>query len=425
MTNIGKGGYLILQCFLMLVSPLSSLVVALIFHRNWISHLFMLIFVAYFGSRFYLGNDATNHYLDMMIWYRGHSLDEILKNRVVFLESREPYSIILKYIVSHITTSPQFFGAVIAVVYAIIVMFTCFQLRKFAIDPETGDRHHSMVAMMIFLTTMTIVQFFWYQSVRYWPGVFFFTGFYLHYVRTRKPWSLIVACMCPIFHFSLFVLPFALLLHALFGKMGYWAYLAFFMISWLFRSIGFDVVPYIQTVIPNFATPEGIADGAEFREYLINYMAEIRSERNIVYTYRTTLHLFFGTALYFIGSICKLKYSRYTKTFFLLAVVLMSISNIEFADNTFYDRFSKTSALFLWISLTTLAYDNVSFCKRKALTMIFILLPVLFFTLATQLTEVRRTFFVAELWFGNFFTDYWGGLDEVRLKFSWLALFLL
>ncbi len=414
-----------LQCILMLVSPLTSLIVALIFHRNWISHLFMLIFVAYFGSRFWLGNDATNHYLDMMIWYRGHSIEEILDNRVVFLESREPYSMLLKYVIGRVNTSPKFFGAVIALIYAVLVMFTCFQLRKYAIDPENGERHNSSVAMTIFLIAMTIVQFFWYQSVRYWPGVFFFIGFYLYYERTRKAWALLVACLCPLFHFSLFVLPFAVLLHALFGKMGNWAYFLFFLISWGFRASGFDIVPYVQTVIPNFATPEGIADGAEFREYLINFMAESRKEGNIVYTYRTTFYLVFGTALYFVGYICRLKYSRYTKHIFLLAVVLMSISNIEFADNTFYERFSKVAVVILWISLTTLAYDNQSFCKRKALTLLFILTPVLLFAIITQLVEMRRSLFVSELWFGNFFTDYWGGLDEIRLRNSWLALFLL
>ena len=71
----GKTKYFAIQSILSIVSPLASMCLSVRYYRNPLSWLFMVIFAYYFGSRLYMGVDATQHYGEMMDFYYGVSFD--------------------------------------------------------------------------------------------------------------------------------------------------------------------------------------------------------------------------------------------------------------------------------------------------------------------------------------------------------------
>ena len=97
-----KGRYFLLQSLVMLVSPITSFLIALRFYKSTVSQIFMLVFAFYFGMHFYLAWDISKHYVNMRMFYCDKSLTEILNNPFAISDGLDFYHVALKYIISRL-----------------------------------------------------------------------------------------------------------------------------------------------------------------------------------------------------------------------------------------------------------------------------------------------------------------------------------
>ena len=168
-----KGRYVIIQALLMLLSPITSFLVAIRFYKSTISQIFMLVFVFYFGMLMGFGNDLSNHYNHMQLYFTGKSIGEILKNPMIYSIGHDYYHVLIKIIISRFTSSPAIFSGVIATVYAF--MFLLF-FREFS---RFYKNFMPVSCGLILLAMIMVAQFYLYQGVRFWTGAFFFAAFFI------------------------------------------------------------------------------------------------------------------------------------------------------------------------------------------------------------------------------------------------------
>ena len=405
-----------MQTLLMLVSPVSSFIVSLRFYKSSISMFFILVFSYYFGSHFWMGNDATVHYMSMLSYFVGHDLSEILSNPAVMIDSSEPYVITLKYVLSRFTSSPTVFGGVIASLYALILLHFLSQFSKFY-------KHSTSTICCLFLvTTLFIVEFTWYQGVRFWPGVLFFAGFYLRYLNTRKWIFFAISLLCPLFHFALYALDAAVLFSFLLKKSGKTITLAFIIISFVVKTLSIDFIPILLKSIPVLGDILSSAlTSQRLREDLLQTMENIRENGNVVYMHRSDILAIFGLLIWGYFSTQHVKYDKLYLPLIYLAASLLIFANFEYVDITFYDRFYKIANLIFYTFLTVTAYQNYHLIRRHSVVMIILILLPLCFALATDIVTFRDYLFKPELWFGNFFIDWSGGMDEDILRYHWFV----
>lgn len=413
-----KAKYLAIQIALALVSPFASMCVAVRFYRNPLSWLFMLVFAYYFGSHMYMGVDITEHYGEMMAYYYGNSFDEIYNNPVVFLHWGEPYAFLLKFILSRFTNSPMVFGGVVCVIYmALQINFvTAFQ--------KLYKNRLSFLAGLLLFVVLTVVQFSWYQGVRYWPGVFWFMGFLIRYIITKKWYHLAIACICPFFHYTLILLPAALFANYILTKMGMKVHVFVFLLSFLVRASGIDFWPFLLNHVPFINSfYEGLTVSSLDREQIVEIMEYMRADTNPVYSIRSEM---IAIALLFIFIVLKLKkvvFSDISRFFLALALTTAIFANVEYADITFYDRFFKVAVLMFSICIFVTAVENRYLLNGNSAFLISFSFVLLAFELVTQFWEVRVGYMNLELWFGNFFMDWHGGFDDV-VHSKWADLFM-
>ena len=413
-----KAKYLAIQLALALVSPFASMCIAVRYYRNPLSWLFMVIFAYYFGSHMYMGVDATEHYGEMMAYYYGASFDEIINNPIVFLHWGEPYAFLLKFIVSRFTSSPMVFGGVICVIYMLL------QINFFTAFNKLYKNRLSLLSGILFFVMLTVVQFSWYQGVRYWPGVFWFMGFTLRYVMTQKKYHLVLACLCPFMHYSLILLPVALVANYVLMKCGFKVHTLIFLLSFVVRASGIDFWPFLLEHTPFLdAYYDTLTVSSLDRVKVVEIMEELRADSNPVYSIRSEV---LALALLVIAATFKYKrvvFSDTAKYFLAFALTMATFANVEYADITFYDRFFKVAVLLFAIFIFVTAVDNKQLLNGHSAFLIAYSTVVLAFEVVTQFWEVRIGYMHLELWFGNFFMNWHGGFDEFSHA-KWGDLFM-
>lgn len=399
-----KGKYVILQLLLMLISPITSFIVCLRFYKSTISQIFMIVFAFYFGMLMEVGNDLANHYNNMQLYYAGKSISEILRNPLIYGMGHDYFHVAVKIFVSRFSNSPAVFGGVLACIYGAIFLLFFREFSKFY------KNFLPVSCGMILLAMVMIVQFYWYQGVRFWPGAFFFAAFIMKYVNTGKKIYILISFACVWFHFSLYTLVLAFFINWILDR--FWVYLRYilFAISLIVRVIGIDLlslaikyIPYADIVVGNARTNEDMYSNT------LKFVEEFRETANPFYHYRQDIILLFGIFLMMLMWSRKVVFSKQYSILFFYGLTLFTIANFGYTDFSFYTRFFKFSLVFFYSFLFVVAYQNYDKIKGISLIIMIVAFVPLSYEFLTQLVEERRAIFNTELLFGNFFIDWHGG----------------
>lgn len=403
-----KGKHIIFQSLLMLVSPLASFLVALRFYKRGISQIFMVIFAFYFGMHFYLANDITIHYIRMRMYYCDKSFVQILSNPDALGNGLDYYHIILKYVISRFSESREVFAAINCALYAGMFLFFFNQFKEFY-------KKFLPVSCGIFLLCIVFtVEFYWYQGVRFWIGAFYFAGFYLRYVNTEKKIYLFLSVGCIFFHYTLVNLLPILIANWLMSKIWVWFRVILLGISFIYRVINVDFMGWAIKHIPGLDL--GRRTVSYIHEDMLNRTAKLREEANLFYSYRSELMIFFGVLILMIFWSRRVVFSKKYLQIFFFAMTIYTVVNFAYAELIFYDRFIKIGVLMLYTFLFITACQNYDKFKGVSLIIMILTFIPMFYAMLTQIIEMRSHLSHSELWFGNFFIDWSGGMTDKHGK---------
>ena len=268
-----KGKYLLLQTLVMLLSPIASFFISLRFYKNTISQIFFVIFAFYFGMHFYLAWDISMHYSRMRMYYCDRSLQEILSNPAALGNGLDFYHITIKYIISRFTESKEIFAGVVSAIYSMMFLFFFNQFKRFYkgfLPVSCG---------ILLLCVVFVVEFYWYQGVRFWLGAYCFAGFYLKYINTGKKRYLLFSISCIYFHYTLINLFWIIILSWMLSKVWVWFRYLLFAISWFYRSLSIDFMGWIIRNVPQLDL--GSRTKGFIHEDLVIRIQRMRAENNI------------------------------------------------------------------------------------------------------------------------------------------------
>lgn len=387
----------------MLVSPLASFAVALRFYKQGVSQLFMVVFAYYFGMHFYLANDITIHYIRMRMYYCDRSLVQILSTPEALGNALDYYHIVLKFIISRFTESREVFAGVNCAIYSAMFLFFFNQFKIFY------KKFVPISCGLLLLCVVFTVEFYWYQGVRFWVGVFYFAGFFLKYINTGKKRFLLFSVGCIFFHYTLVNLLSIVVLNWLFSKVWIWFRFIFLGVSFIYRTLSVDFVGW---AIKNTGIDLGRRTVSYIHEDMLNRIARLREQANIFYSYRSEVMLLFGVIILMIFWSRRVVFSaKYLKLFFF-AMTIISIANFAYAELIFYDRFMKIGVLMFYAFLFITACQNYEKIKGVSLIIMMLSFVPMFYSALTAIVEMRDHLFYRELWFGNFFVDWSGGMTD-------------
>lgn len=403
-----KGKYLLLQTLVMLLSPITSFFMSVRFYKNAISQIFFVIFAFYFGMHFYMGWDLSMHYSGMRLHYCGKSLQEILSNPAALGNGLDFYHITIKYIISRFTISKELFAGIISAIYSMMFLFFFNQFRRFYkgfLPVSCG---------ILLLCIVCVVEFYWYQGVRFWLGAYCFAGFYLKYLNTEKRRYLLFSVSCIFFHYTLVNLFWIFILNWLLSKVWVWGRVFLFAASWVYRTLSIDFMGWVIKNVPGLDL--GIRTSSYHHVGMQLRIQKMRSENNVFYAYRSEILIVFGLLILMIMWSRRVQFSKKYLQMFFFAFTIYTVVNFAFAELIFFDRFLKLAVLLFYSFLFITAYQNYE--KIKGVSLIIMVLAVIpmTFELLTAVVEMREHLFFKELWFGNFFIDWSGGISDAHGK---------
>jgi len=407
-----KGKYLMFQLLVMLFSPITSFLLALRFYKSEISQLFMIVFAFYFGYHTGFVYDLMHHYNDMENLYIGRSIMEIIRDERIFLIGNDVYHILFKIVVSRISYTSQFFGGAACAVYAAFFMFFFRQLNVFY------KNKLSTLSALLLLSVVFVIEYYWYQGLRFRTGVFFFAGFFMKYINTNQKRYLFISMLAPLFHFSLYVLAGTVFLNFILKYTGALSRIVLFVLSVIIHFENIDFVPLMIKYLP-ITKSFGISIADErIRGDVRNKMAIMRDTGNFFYRHRNDMLLFFGLIILFLLWKYKaVKGGRYN-VLFTYSFTLLTVAHFGYGDLIFYDRFYQAALLIFYTYLFVMSYINYDKIKHKAYLISIFVLPALLYAIATPLVEQRAYLFHLDLIFGNFFSI-WDGNSQVGIDYGW------
>ncbi|MBR1881927.1 MAG: hypothetical protein IJ808_02760 [Muribaculaceae bacterium] len=400
---LDRAKYILLQSLLFIVSPICSFAVSLRFYRNAISQLFMILFAYYFG--YYCGFvfDLMTHYRDIKLIYYGRTLTEILNDPRAYFLGQDFFHIAIKYAVSRFSDSAQVFGGVVAACYASVFLFFFRQFSRYYKDKLP------LLCGVLLLCVVCVVEYYWYQGVRFWTGLFFFAGCYIRFVNTRKTIYFILSLLCPVFHYSLYTLVAAAIVNQLLMLFHPFFRYLFLGFSLFIRTLGLDFVPFILKKFSWLGFMNISLTDIRIRENVVRHMSEYRASASFTYLHRNDVLLAFGLIImgFFYRNKLTVKSSGVAILFYM-ALTLFTFANIGYTDMTFYDRFYKAAVLLLYSYIFISAATNYDKISKNSLFLSIIALAPLVFALATAIVAQRDFLFHKELLLGNLFLD-WDG----------------
>ncbi len=409
---LSKAKYFILQTFLILLSPITSFLVSVRLYKSAISQFFFLIFAIYLG--YYMGFvfDLMRHYQDIPLYYHGRDWNEIVSDIRVYALGREPFHIVLKYVFSRFTESRQVFGAVASGLYACAFLFFFRQLKEFYKEKLP------LFCEVLLLCVATIVEFYWYQGLRYWFGVYIFMGIYMKYINTGKWWWLLFTPVVMLIHFSLSTLLLAVVLNLLLNLSGRISRYALLVISLFVRSLNIDFVPYMLYYFPWTAQLGEAYTNENVRGKILDRMDEVRaSATNSLYFNRSTILIFIGLFLLYLIKKSGAKFDRKYTNLIFFALTIFTIANFGYADMTFYGRFLKAGVLVFYTYIYIMAVKNWKVCNKFNIILLLIAGIPFVYSFFMALVQLRNLFFYPELIFGNFLV-HWDG-NALRIGYDW------
>lgn len=408
-----KGKYFILQLIVMLISPITSLFVSIRFYKSEVSQFFFVVFAFYIGYHLGFVHDLMNHYRDMMELYANRSVSEIFADERIFLLGEDLYHVIFKLVVSRISHTTQFFGGMACAVYAAFFIFFFRQLRVF----YDNNKLSILSALLLFSITL-VVEFYWYQGLRFRTGLFYFAAVYLKYVNTKNRIHLLGLLITPFFHFTLIMLVATVFLDRLLRVTGIAGRIFLLFISIIVRLQDIDFVPLMLKYIPFTQNLSIAVTDERIRNDWRNHMANVRENGNMFYRHRNDVLLFGGLViLYFLYRYKAHKDPRYNMLI-TFALTLFTVANFGYGDMTFYDRFYQAAILIFYSYLFAMSVIHADHLKRNVPLISIFVLPPLLYALATQLVEQRSFIFHLDFIFGNFFTDWDGNLQQ-GINYDW------
>ena len=399
-----KGRHLILQILLMLVSPLASFLVAVRYYKSGISQIFLLIFAFYFGMHFYLANDITYHYIRMRMYYCDKTWLQILTNPDALGNGLDYYHIVLKYLISRFSRSREVFAGINCILYSGMFLFFFNQFREFY------KKFLPVSCGMLLLCVVFTVEFYWYQGVRFWIGVFYFAGFYLRFFNTGKKRYLLLSAGCVFFHYTLVNLLVILVVNWILSKMWVWIRVILLGVSFIYRVLSVDFMGWIIKHIPGLDL--GARTVSYIHEDMQNRIERLRENANLFYSYRSEFMILFGVMILMIFWNRKVKFSSKYLPIFFFAMTIYTVVNFAYAELIFYDRFAKIGVLLLYTFLFITAYQNYEKIKGVSLIIMMLTFIPMLYALLTPIVEMRSYLMQKELWFGNFFIDWSGGMTD-------------
>lgn len=402
--------FFIFLSFLYLISPLACFVVCLAFYKNTISHIFFVFFAFYFGYFYPFDFDINNHYNDYLNFV-GRSLEAIYADPDVYRYGTEPYHIILKYVLSRFSDSPNYFGGCVCAIYTALFIFFFRQFKAYYSHKQT------FLNIALLLVVVLTVEFRWFQGVRFWPGIFYFAGFYLKYINTKNKLYLLLASLCPLFHLTLLTLDAVIILDYVMSKMPNFFRWVLFMLSIFVRSLNIDFVPFLLRLEFLHDYLKLAIINSEIRANDLMRIEEFRANANIYYTMRPYLGIVIGIIV--LISFCRLKAltSSVHMKVLTFAFTLFTVANFGYGDIMFYERFTKCAILMFFSYLYIVSVTQSKQVERSSLILAILTCVVAFYFALTVLVEQRNYLFSATLIFGNFLNY---GRDIMMMKSTWL-----
>ncbi|MCF0180671.1 MAG: hypothetical protein HUK11_00175 [Muribaculaceae bacterium] len=381
------------------------------YYKSSVSQFFFIIFAMYLG--YYMGfvYDLMRHYMEIPMYYTGRDLNTIFGDFRVYLIGKEPFHILFKYVFSRFTDSRQMFGAISSGMYAMSFVFFLRQFKEFY------NRRLPAFSTVLLLCVATVIEFYWYQGLRFWLGVYVFMGFYLKYVNSGKWWWLLFTPLVLLIHYALVTLIIAALLNILLHHVTVYSRIAFLAFAFVIRSLNIDFVPLLLKYLP-FINDLGISISDEkIRTSVLEHMNEVRTGGNIFYQNRTAVLLICGILILTFFRYCRLRFNDKHITLLYFALTLFSIACIGYVDLTFYERFSKVCVLVLYCYLFIVSVQNVRQWSRYHIMLFLVALSISTFSVFVVLMQIRSYLFYNELIFGNIFID-WDG-NALNMKYGW------
>lgn len=385
-----------------MLSPLASLLVCIRFFKSNVSQFFILVFAFYFGYHCGFVWDLMNHYVTLPFFY-GRGMSEILSDPRVYVVGNDHYHIFAKYIFTRFSMSRQLFGAYACVIYTFLLLFFMRQLSEYY------HRALSACEVACMLLIAFTVEYYWYQGFRFWPGVFFFLGFYLKYLRTSRIMYLCIASLCFLVHFSLFTLAVVAWGEFVLCRVRFKYRIVAACLSLVTRVLTFDFATWAYTNISFLTSYGNKTFVASRQESVYNTTASYREHINQFYNHRDDLIIVFGIIVIWLLRRYGAKFPRVSITLFGFFLTMFTLANIGYGSISFYMRFLKMSAVILYTGIfVAMSVNYKVLLKHRIMLLIMILIPLLY-ALATQFVQQRFWLFShADLLLGNFFTDFDG-----------------
>ena len=401
------------QAIVMLISPITSLFVCIRFYKSEISQLFFIIFAFYFGYHLGFVHDLMNHYNDMIELYYNRSAREIFADERIYIMGKDYYHVLFKFIVSRISNSSQFFGGAACASYAAFFIFFFRQLKLFY-----NNNKLTIFSALLLLTISFIVEFYWYQGLRFRTGIFYFAAIYLKYLNTNKKIYLLALLVTPLIHFTLIMLLATLLLEYILRYTGIISRVVLFVLSIIVRLQDIDFVPFMLKHIPITRNLSIAVTDDRIRNSWRSRMADVRENGNIFYGHRNDVLLLFGLIIFlFIRRYNAHKDPKYG-VLLTFSLTMFTVANFGYGDMTFYDRFYQAAILVFYTYLFSISVKNANQISHKVyLISIFVVFPMLY-AAATQIVEQRQYLFHLDFIFGNFFTN-WDGNQQLGIDYDW------
>lgn len=408
----GRIKYILLQMLVVLISPLSSFLISVRYYKYNVSQIFFIIAAVYLGCNMGFVYDLMRHYQDIGNLYVDRSLGEILDDPRVFILGPDYYHITIKYIVSRFTTSASVFAGVAALVYSSCFIFFYRQLSQFY------KQKLALFSVMLLLCTVTIIEFWWYQGVRFWTGAFYFFGMYLKYVNTRKKRYFLLSFLAIYFHYSLITLICVSLVNFVLSFITPYVRYGLLAFSLFYKTLNVDFVPLLLKYIPWVRNNLSIAVTDEkIHNSWREHTAEFRANENLVYGYRLPFLMLAAYLVLLFFRLHGVKLDKQYKILFFFSLTLWTVANFGFGDITFYTRFLEGSVLMLYAYVFIVSVKNQERITHYRLVLfVFLFLPAIY-AILTPLVQYRAHLMHPELFLGNFFME-WDG-NGLKIDYAW------
>lgn len=395
MTSVKSDGkYLAIQAIAYLTFPIISFALAIANYKKGVSQIFFILFAFYFGWQIDCVLDLENHYENFRTYFIGHSLSEIFSNVNVYDIGKEPYHIVIKYIIGCVSDNSHFFAGCAASIYAIVFVAFLRQFKQFY------TKRQQRMQFLVLCCVVFTVEYYWYLGFRYWTGAFFFLTFFLKYINTRRRKYLLISFCAILFHAAHGIAIVAVLLALLLKHRRKTLY-AIAIVSMVMRTTGnwmyvvLGKIPILKIFVKDSYYDSGIQTSIEERG------AFFRSEGNIVYQYRPDI--LFGVAVFVLFLLWR-KNKKLNDTyplFFAMLLLLFSITNFLYMDFVAYDRTYKMLIVMLFSYLYLLLQEKKNLWINKKLLLVSLLFLVVVFALLTAVIQQREYLADLSIWFGS------------------------